>query len=269
MDKNSDKINIGEEDVLVDELDDVRQNEFKYNCISELIGMCLFVTIVGTSIGINLFFGLYLAQIMFVPLCGAHYNPNVTLGQYLALNPKPGENLNGYREAKLKYYIISQLIGTAIAEIICMIINSQKIIAPVIPVASNPIQAFLGEVLFGGLLIFVNLWVACPTTSPTSEATINVLLFTSALYAFIYGTIQNSGGSLNPAIGLVGNLFGIIFHRSNGKKYFTSLVINTIGPIFGAIIFSILFKNFFEPAYSKLMKLSLIRAEIAEIKQNE
>jgi len=69
-----------------------------------------------------------------------------------------------------------------------------------------------------------------------------------------------SGASLNPAIAIIGNLFGYIV--LGDYKYIISLLINAIAPLCGCIVFSIIFRYMFEPLYSKLRVLNHAKDEL-------
>jgi len=230
--------------------------ELRYTTFAEFLAMFFFVTTVGYSAGLGLFFGIYVVLVTFAPLSGAHCNPDLTLGHYIAL---PRDNISF---KKLIFYIIAQLLATLLA-VLFKFILTEKIIAPVVPEDTTTLNAFCQELLWGGWLVFINLYVSSCVTAPSKNFLANVFVFTSCLYYNIMVTVGVTGGSLNPAIGLIGNICGLILiGDSNSHNYSRSLWISSIAPFVGGIIFSLIFRFVFEPLFIILNTFNKSKAEL-------
>lgn len=225
--------------------DEVRK--LKRATIAEGIGMFFFVTSIGYAAPkIHLLFGLWVVQVFFAQISGAHFNPNVTFGHYLVF-PR-AENAS----SKFKNYVIAQVCGTSVAWLFAYWINHERIIAPCKGDEIKSYDAVVNEFFWGGLLVFCNLFVGSKTTSPSKSVVANVGFFTIFLYFLIGVTAPISGASLNPAIGFAGNLLAYL-HLGNAE-YLKNMIITTISNVCGTYVFSTFFKVYFEPLYGEFKK---------------
>jgi aquaporin Z len=131
-------------------------------------------------------------------LCGAHYNPAVTLGVFIRGKCPAGDVLP---------YIIAQLIGAVLAVFAAKYLFAAKVaeVALFTPVTG---PAMLAEFLFTFALVYVILNVA---TSKATAGNSNYGLaigFTVLVGAFSVGGI--SAGAFNPAVAVALCLFGKI-----------------------------------------------------------
>ena len=177
--------------------------KIKWQSIAECLGMFFFVTIIGYGSSYSLFFGLYVVLVAFAPMSGAHFNPTITIGQFTSF-PRNDQSNN-----KLILYLIAQFVGSFFAILLKYLVWG-KIIAPVIPQGITPSHALFQEFFFGGWLVFVNLLVASTVTAPSKSYLVNVAIFVASLYFNIEATRDITGASLNPAIAIAGNLFGLL-----------------------------------------------------------
>jgi len=128
-------------------------------------------------------------------ISGAHYNPAVTLGVWL----------RGKCDTKdVGPYMISQIVGAAIA---AAAVNYLKAGASVAPMGPATVPALLAEFLFTFALVFVVLNVA--TAKGTSGNSFYGLAigFTVMTGAFAVGNI--SGGVFNPAVAVGVSIMGL------------------------------------------------------------
>jgi aquaporin Z len=148
------------------------------------------------QIGIGLAFGIGLVAAAYAigPISGAHLNPAVSAGFFLA----------GRLTAKdLITYWIAQIVGAIIASIAIWIIVSGKAGAPVTnlgattwdPAAYSTVSVFLMELI----ATFTFVIVILAATSPKHMTVLAGLAIGLTLAVLHFGFIPVSGNSLNPA----------------------------------------------------------------------
>lgn len=228
-------------------------------CISifEAIGMFCFVMSIGWTSGYGLYIGLYFSLMLMVNVSGSHYNPNVTIAQFLCFKGD-SESLT-----KLLMYIIAQFVGTAGAIMLTYrLTNNTKIIAPVVYSDTGTMNALLQEFFWGGLLIFTNLYVCHPKTSPSKYTWVNVAIFNSILFYDITAIAHMTGASLNPAIAITGNFIGLYIKGTHDFGSFgRSMWINSLGPFLGSLVFTYIFRHLCKKIYWAYRKSVLITCE--------
>jgi len=228
--------------------------------IGESIGMFCFVFVIGVgNLGFWLYVGLYCALMLMVNVSGCHYNPNITIGQYLCFK-KDGDSLT-----KLVLWIIAQFIGSSAAILFTYrISNHEKIIAPVVNAITGTTTALIHEFITGGFLVFTNLYVCHPKTSPSKHTWVNVAIFNSVLFFEITMIAGITGASLNPAIAISGNFWGMYLKGkplNDYGSYGRSLWINSMGPFFGMLAFTYIYRWFFKKIYVTLRRAVLCNLE--------
>ena len=170
-----------------------------------------------THVGISLTFGLIVMAMIYAVgnISGAHLNPAVTLGFYLARR-LPG------RVAVL--YVASQLVGALLASAaILILLGNHASLGATFP-AGSPQQSFGLEAILTGVLMFVILCVSTGTKEIGTMAGIAVggVITLEALFAGpISGASMNPARSIAPAL-LSGNL--------------RSLWVYIAGPVLGSAI---------------------------------
>lgn len=237
---------------------ELNAEELVYTSIGEALGMFFFVTTL--TFGGGNVYGLYVVLVAFAPICGSHFNPNITLAHFICF---PRES---HSTRKLIFYFIGQICGASLAMIVTHL-TTDKVLSPVVPASIDSYEAFFVEFLWGGWLTFINLYVCSTITSPSKHFLVNVAIFTCCLTFNISATAGLSGGSLNPTIGFFGNLWGIILNGNEGKRYSRSLWINSLGPLSGAIVFSFFFAYLFVPGYQKLRSINHSKTELCNENQ--
>lgn len=142
-----------------------------------------------THIGIALTFGLIVFAMItaFGEVSGAHLNPAVTLGLFLAGRfPKPA----------VFPYVASQLIGAVSASTTLLTLFPQHpTLGGTVP-AGSALQSLLAEILLTTILVFVVLSVTAGDKAKKITAGLSIG-FTIALAALFAGPV--SGASMNPA----------------------------------------------------------------------
>ncbi len=170
-----------------------------------------------SHLGISLIFGLVVCAMIYLfgNLSGAHFNPAVTIGLYLA------QRISGKTIAP---YILSQIAGALIASIFLrLMFPAHETLGATIP-AGSLAQSWVLEAMLTTALMFVILTVTMGVSKkriPPEMAIGGVV----ALAAFFAGPI--SGASMNPA-----RSFGPAVVSGNIEVlwlYFTA-------PIFGAAL---------------------------------
>jgi len=243
----------GENKQNTQELGELNDQELFLQSVGEFSGMFLFVTIIGYGGSFSLLLGLYVVLVTFAPISGAHFNPTITLGHYITFDR------DSHSFLKLIYYWIVQFIGAFCAILLKFFING-GIIAPVISEGTTFIDACFQEFFWGGWLVFINLYVCSSKTSPSKHFLVCVAIFASCLYFNIMATKNSTGASLNPAIAIMGNLWGLLV---NGEyRYWRSMWINSVSPLVGCICFALFFKYIFEPGYIKLRGINHAKTEL-------
>ena len=227
--------------------------EVRLQSLGECLGMFFFVSVIGYSSSYPLFFGLYVVLAAFAPLSGAHFNPTITIGHFISF-PRDSQSFN-----KVILYILAQLVGAFFAVLLKYLIIG-SVIAPVIQFGASNGNAFFQEFFWGGWLVFVNLYVCSTVTSPSKHFLVNVAIFVACLFFNIEITKNVSGASLNPAIAIIGNLFGLLFE--GGDRYGRSLWVNSVAPLCGGFVFAFLFSYIFEPLYSRIRSINHSKTEL-------
>jgi len=219
--------------------------------LGELLGMFFFVTTLAYGDAYGLFFGIYVVLVVFAPISGAHFNPIVTIAHFICFE-KNSQSLK-----KVIFFILVQLLGAFLA-IILKYLVTDSIFAPVV-ISSSIVNALFQEFFWSGWLVFMNLYICSTKTSPSKHFLVNVAIMAGCVYFNITATGRYTGASLNPAIAIIGNLWGIIIRGPT--VYAKSLWINASAPLVGGIAFSIFFKYAFEPIYLKLRDITRKRAK--------
>jgi len=170
-----------------------------------------------SHLGISLIFGLVVCVMIYLlgKLSGAHFNPAVTIGLYLA------QRISGKTIAP---YILSQIAGALIASIFLhLLFPAHATLGATIP-AGSLAQSWIVETMLTAALMFVILTAATGISKkriPPEMAIGGVV----ALAAFFAGPI--SGASMNPARSL-----GPAVVSGNTEVLWLYLT----APIFGAVI---------------------------------
>ena len=178
------------------------------------------------SIGIGLAFGMGLVAAAYAigPISGAHLNPAVTLGFFLA----------GRLPAKdVITYWIAQLVGGILAAIAVWIIVAGKVGEPVTNLGAttwDPAQwsataVFLAEVI----ATFTFVIVILASTSAKHMTALAGLIIGLTLAVLHFGFIPVSGNSLNPARSIGPGLF-------SGSVAVGQLWLYIIAPLVGGAI---------------------------------
>ncbi len=162
------------------------------------------------------------------PVSGGHFNPAVTLGARLAGKLSTPDTLR---------YWGAQFAGAMLAAGLCAWLTGKGPV-PGIPLADNPsavggavslAKPLAVEFIFTFLLVLVVLNVACSNRSEGNSYFGAAIGLTIAVAATAGGPI--SGGAFNPAVGLGGNIVGLI----HGVKVDPSVwLLYSLGPFAGA-----------------------------------
>ncbi|HEX8551755.1 MAG TPA: aquaporin [Abditibacteriaceae bacterium] len=169
-----------------------------------------------SHVGIALTFGLVVAAMIYAlgDVSGAHFNPAVTLGFWLARR---------FPAARVAPYIAAQLAGALVASILLRAcFPAHATLGATLP-RDSATQAFVFEFVLSALLMFVILSVSTGAKEKgiTAGAAIGGTVMLEALFAGpICGASMNPARSVAPAL-LSGNL--------------SSLWIYLIAPVAGAL----------------------------------
>lgn len=170
-----------------------------------------------THIGIALTFGLIVFAMIAAlgDLSGAHLNPAVTLGLFLA-GRFPGQAVIPY--------IVSQLIGAVVASTTLLVLFPQHPTLGGTMPAGSVLQSLLVEILLTAMLMFVILSVTAGDKAKqiTAGMAIGATIALAALFA---GPV--SGASMNPARSLAPALIA---------WQLNALWIYLAGPVLGAAL---------------------------------
>jgi aquaporin Z len=129
-------------------------------------------------------------------LCGAHYNPAVTIGVFVRGKCPSGDVVP---------YIFAQLIGAALAVFAAKYLFAAKVASiTVFTPVTGP--AMLAEFLFTFALVYVILNVATAKATSGNSNYGLAIGFTVLVGAFSVGGV--SGGAFNPAVAFALCLFG-------------------------------------------------------------
>lgn len=185
------------------------------------------------SIGIGLAFGMGLVAAAYAigPISGAHLNPAVTLGFFLA----------GRLTAKdLVTYWIAQIVGAILASVAVWIIVAGKVGDPVTnlgattwdPAAWSTTAVFLTEVI----ATFTFVLVILASTSVKHMTPLAGLIIGLTLAVLHFGFIPVSGNSLNPARSIGPGLF-------SGSLAVSQLWLYILAPLIGGAIAGVVAKT--------------------------
>lgn len=185
------------------------------------------------SIGIGLAFGVGLIAAAYAigPISGAHLNPAVTLGFFLAGRLPAKDVIN---------YWIAQVVGAILAAVALWIIVAGKAGAPVTnlgattwdPAAWSTTAVFLTEVI----ATFTFVLVILAATSARHTTAFAGLIIGLTLTALHFGFIPVSGNSLNPARSIGPGLF-------SGSVAISQLWLYIVAPLVGGAIAGIVAKT--------------------------
>ncbi|MBV8082978.1 MAG: MIP family channel protein [Candidatus Eremiobacteraeota bacterium] len=142
-----------------------------------------------THVGVSLVFGLVVAALVYAlgHVSGAHFNPAVTLGFWVA-RAFPGE--------RVAWYVISQILGAIAASILIRLMFGSAASAGVTLPASSVSTSFVLELAMTSLLVIVVMGSAVHGRATKGFAGI-AIGSAIALDAIFGGPI--SGASMNPA----------------------------------------------------------------------
>jgi aquaporin Z len=149
-----------------------------------------------THVGIALAFGLIIMAMIYTmgDISGAHFNPAVTVGFWLA-NRMPGREIPGY--------VISQILGALAASLVLKItFPTHPNLGSTIPTI-NLIGAFIFEIILTFFLMFVIIHVATGAKEKGLMAgvAIGATVMLAALFAGpVTGASMNPARSLSPAL---------------------------------------------------------------------
>jgi MIP family channel proteins len=174
-----------------------------------------------THVGIALTFGLVVMSMIVAvgPVSGAHLNPAVTLGLYLA-GRFPGKDIVAY--------VGSQLIGAlAASSLLRVLFLDHPTLGATLP-AGPWWQSFVLEVVLTCILMFVILQVSLPASGagPMAAVAIGGIVGLEAIFA---GPV--CGASMNPARSLAPALVS-----GNWAHLWIYLVAPSIGAIAGTLL---------------------------------
>ena len=198
----------------------------KYIC--ELIGTFFLVFTIGATVinpGAGAFapfaIGAVLAAMIYAGghISGAHYNPAVTVTLWIR-----GET----NRAEVIPYIVSQVVGSALAAIAVMFIKTPITVSAM---EISVLPALLSELLFTFALCLVILEVA--TSKKTQGNSYYGIAIGLVVMAGIYSVGEISGGVFNPAV-VVGIVAMGLSALENAWIY---VVANFAGAVLAAVIF--------------------------------
>ncbi len=204
--------------------------------LTELLGAFFLMLVIGLT-GQPLYIGLVLMIVVYMggPVSGGHYNPAVTLGARLAGKIGTGDTIK---------YWIAQFAGAMLAAGLCAWLTGKGPV-PSIPLTDNPAavggavalaKPLAVEFLFTFLLVLVVLNVACSNRSKGNSYFGAAIGLTIAVAATAGGPV--SGGAFNPAIGLGGNIVGLI----HGVKVDPNVwLLYSLGPLAGGAVAATVF----------------------------
>lgn len=186
--------------------------------VMEGVGALLLVLIIATTKD-ALAIGLGLAALVYIGggISGAHYNPAVTLGAFLA------KAIDG---ARAVYYVIAQLVGGIAGVALAAAMTGEDLmVRPGTNISDG--KAILVEAVFTFVLVATVLMVAVAKRAQGNQyygLAIGLALFVGAM-----GGGAISGGAFNPAVGIAPALY-------SGDNVGSSLFLYSVGPFLGAIV---------------------------------
>ena len=149
-----------------------------------------------SHVGVALTFGLVVTAMIYAlgDISGAHLNPAVTMGFYIARRLDPGLVLP---------YILSQCSGALLASLLLrMLFPTHPTLGATLP-AGPPLQSFVFETVLTAILMFVILAVSTGAKEKgvTAGIAIGAVIGLEALFAGpVSGASMNPSRSLAPAI---------------------------------------------------------------------
>lgn len=203
--------------------------------VSEFVGTFFLVLTVGFNVLQNqplapVSIGAILMVMIFATgsVSGAHFNPAVSLGCFVADLSKPRDK-RGLSVADMLIYMVVQLGGGLFAAIIyCATFQASFTLKP--GPGYGAMQASLCEIFFTCALVFVVLNVATTTQDASNHYYGLAIGFTVMSAAFAIGSI--SGCSLNPAV-----TFGVmVTHAAMGGGGLSWFPVYIVMPLLGACL---------------------------------
>jgi aquaporin Z len=185
----------------------------------------------GGLVTVALAHGLALAVIAsaFGAISGAHVNPAVTFGLWLA------GKLESSRAAA---YVIAQLIGALAAAVVVRYVTPEEIPAAAgLPALGAGTDAIQGTVIEAGLTMLLLAAVFGTAVDPRRPAVGGLAIGIAVAAGIMFGG-PLTGGALNPA-----RWFGPAVVAGD----VTSIAIYTLGPLVGAGIVAIVYRYLFLP----------------------
>jgi len=163
-----------------------------------------------THIGVAITFGLIVLTMIYTvgDISGAHLNPAVTFGFYLACQ---------FERRNVLPYMSSQLLGAMVASLVLKLMFAQHHTLGATQPSGSVVQSFVLEIVLSWLLMFVILSISTGAKEKGVTAGIAVGS-TVALAALFAGPI--SGASMNPARSLAPALLSV--HLGNLWIYLTA-----------------------------------------------
>lgn len=194
----------------------------------EFVG-ALFLTLVAALTGNPLAIGGVLVALVYLggPISGAHYNPAVSLAQYLRGNIDRAEAVK---------YVALQLAGAFVAAALFYLLKGMWFI----PKPGDNVSfsaALLAEILFTFLLAFTVLETTSHKSPSNNEyygIAIGLVVMASA-----FAIAPISGGVMNPAVGIGPLLFDI----ANWSGHASWMLLYLAGPLAGGAIAGLLFNE--------------------------
>ena len=189
-------------------------------------------------------FGVWCLFMIFGNVSGAHVNPIITFGLWLY----DGNIFSKPNLLKLIFYGIFQMLGAFIG---CLI--SYNIILKNLPWVEYQyedvhwIRSFTVEMVFGGTIVFVGLFISSHSTRPSTKSYVNLTVLSLWILLCIWAGTNVSGGCYNPTFFIILN--GFTYYRTGDWYYYEDWVFYTIAPFCGSIIFTLIFKYIFRPYY--------------------
>lgn len=195
----------------------------------EFMGTFFLVLVVAFT-GNPLAIGAALAALVYMGgyISGGHYNPAVTIANWIAEKMKWGEVMR---------YMSVQLLAGIVAAAVYHIIAGNRF-APSVPSTADLSGAFLVEVVFTFLLASMVLHVGATEKTKGNQYYGIAIGFT--LLAIAYVGVPISGGAFNPAVGLG----PLLYDFENWSTHLVSMSIYLFGPMTGGVLAGLVYKSF-------------------------
>lgn len=194
--------------------------------VTELVGTFLFLTVIALSANAGSLAPLAIGSALMVlvymggHVCGAHYNPAVSFGLFLARK---------IDATTMVGYWVAQLVGGSLAFVFGYLVSGRSAgIHPGPGVLTASALAI--EVVFTLTLVLVILNVAATRSTEGNSFYGIAIGFTIAAAAFVGGPI--SGGAFNPAVGFGATLGAALFKAGS----WGDLWLYVVGPLAGATL---------------------------------